>query len=613
MALRKPEPGTVTESAKLVASDGVENGFFGWTLSLSGTTGLVGALNQLNEDGSESGVAYLYRDLDTASGTVTESVKLLASDGLNGDAFGSAVSLSGTMALVGANTDGFDSGSAYFFMNLDTASGIATETVKLRASDAVGDDFFGDAVSLSGTTGIVGATGNDDDGTRSGSAYIFRDLDTLSGSVRESVKVTASNGEAFDWLGHSVSLDGDRFMVSAHGADDPSGTESRAGVAYYGSVSSMTVLDESNTSLTIFGLSFDSREDWIVGQTTSGNEVTLSSGDRASVEESEKGVYVGANSGANNNRLTIAGELEALDVFVGGEGNLGNELVFNATSTKAISSILLFPGNKLCIEGEFETFSLLDSWLGDTDLFVSLDGDSELVTQENFDTLLEASFDSGTGFTSLMVTPEEIVEVVISVGEDQRSMLLNVEICFNANVTLGNDPFELSSRESGNLVQLSTSVDNSGSRTRVTLSFSGPLTESSGSLIDGNYQLTVNGDDVTVNGVALDIDGNGTPGGVFVFGDEELHQFYRLFGDVNQSRRVDIFDLLGFRQTYLLMTGDASFDMSFDSNLDGIINIFDLLRFRQNYLKEMPFTSSRKAKRFFGEKGGKGAGAQLAK
>jgi len=44
------------------------------------------------------------------------------------------------------------------------------------------------------------------------------------------------------------------------------------------------------------------------------------------------------------------------------------------------------------------------------------------------------------------------------------------------------------------------------------------------------------------------------------------------------------------------MTGDASFDEGFDSNLDGIINVVDLLRFRQNYRKEMPFDSSNRSK-----------------
>ncbi len=87
----------------------------------------------------------------------------------------------------------------------------------------------------------------------------------------------------------------------------------------------------------------------------------------------------------------------------------------------------------------------------------------------------------------------------------------------------------------------------------------------------------------------MDIDGDGLLGGMLTFGDEEPQAFYRLLGDSDGSRTVNVFDLLGLRQTFALMTGDASFDETFDFNLDGMINVFDLLRFRQNFLKSLPF------------------------
>ena len=127
-------------------------------------------------------------------------------------------------------------------------------------------------------------------------------------------------------------------------------------------------------------------------------------------------------------------------------------------------------------------------------------------------------------------------------------------------------------------------------RTNATLSFSGPLTEASGSLTDGNYQLTIDGGDVIdAQGAAMDVDEDGTPGGILIIGDEESDGLYRLFGDSDQNRTVNILDLLGFRQTYLLLTGDAMFDSSFDANTDGLVNITDLLRFRQNYRVTLPY------------------------
>jgi len=188
------------------------------------------------------------------------------------------------------------------------------------------------------------------------------------------------------------------------------------------------------------------------------------------------------------------------------------------------------------------------------------------------------------------------VDIVLDPNENQRSMLLDLEVAVHADVEIGPSAFSLVKRGSdGGPVSLNVSVNNSGSRTSTSLSFSGEFTESSGSLGDGNYQLTINGDDIMgCNGVPLDIDSDGIPGGTLVFGDKESDQFYRLFGDVNQSRRVDSVDLLGFRQTWLLITGDADFEERFDWNLNGVIDALDLLRFRGNWLKEMPFEESGK-------------------
>ena len=44
---------------------------------------------------------------------------------------------------------------------------------KLTANDAANDDYFGQAVSISGVTAIAGAYGEDGIGTARGAAYIF--------------------------------------------------------------------------------------------------------------------------------------------------------------------------------------------------------------------------------------------------------------------------------------------------------------------------------------------------------------------------------------------------------------------------------------------------------
>jgi hypothetical protein len=86
-----------------------------------------------------------------------------------------AVSSDGNTAVIGARYDddrGIDSGSAYVF----TRSGISwTQQAKLTASDGAGRDSFGWSVAVSGdgSIAVIGAYGDDDRGSNSGSAYVF--------------------------------------------------------------------------------------------------------------------------------------------------------------------------------------------------------------------------------------------------------------------------------------------------------------------------------------------------------------------------------------------------------------------------------------------------------
>ena len=51
------------------------------------------------------------------------------------------------------------------------------EVAKLTAADAAADDQFGRSVAIDGATIVVGAVGDDDGGSGSGSVYVFRTSD----------------------------------------------------------------------------------------------------------------------------------------------------------------------------------------------------------------------------------------------------------------------------------------------------------------------------------------------------------------------------------------------------------------------------------------------------
>jgi VCBS repeat-containing protein len=158
--------------AKLTPADGwVER--FGWSVSVSGDTAVVGADGADVGDNPNQGAAYVfYRDqggLD-AWGQVA---KLTADDGGDGDHFGYSVSVSGDTAVVGANKadigGNYYQGAAYVFYRRLGGSDAWGQVAKLTAADGARGDWFGISVSVSGDTAIVGAYA----AGPAGAAYVY--------------------------------------------------------------------------------------------------------------------------------------------------------------------------------------------------------------------------------------------------------------------------------------------------------------------------------------------------------------------------------------------------------------------------------------------------------
>ncbi|HIE53767.1 MAG TPA: hypothetical protein EYP90_01070, partial [Chromatiaceae bacterium] len=157
------------EQAYLTPADGAANDRFGYAVAIDGDTIAVGAY--LDDDlGADSGSVYIF----SRSGvTWTQQAKLTAADGAAGDWFGYAVSLSGDSLIVGAHReddDGSNAGAAYIFTR---SGGVWSQQAKLTAGDAGGNDWFGYAVALSGDTAAVGAPREDGAANNAGSVYVF--------------------------------------------------------------------------------------------------------------------------------------------------------------------------------------------------------------------------------------------------------------------------------------------------------------------------------------------------------------------------------------------------------------------------------------------------------
>jgi hypothetical protein len=135
-----------TEQAKITASDGTAYEYFGLSVAISGDYAVVGVQDDYDA-GLYSGSAHIFKRDGTAW---IEQAKITASDGAEDDWFGCSVAISGDYAIVGANGDddnGLYSGSAYIFKRDGTAW---IEQAKITAGDGAAYDSFGRRVAISG-------------------------------------------------------------------------------------------------------------------------------------------------------------------------------------------------------------------------------------------------------------------------------------------------------------------------------------------------------------------------------------------------------------------------------------------------------------------------------
>ncbi|GBC62283.1 hypothetical protein DENIS_3252 [Desulfonema ishimotonii] len=214
-----------TQQARLTASDGGPEDRFGMSVCVSGDYAVVGS-NYDDDNGTNSGSAYIFY----RNGSVWEEQgKLIAGDNAEGDFFGRSVSVSGDYAIVGAPNDddgGSSSGSAYIFHRSESAW---TQTCKLTADDSASGDLFGNSVSISGDYAIAGAYFGDDNGSMSGKAYIF--FRNGDGTWTQQDKLTASDGAERDHFGNSVGIGGECVIAGAY-YDDDNGTNSGSAYIY---------------------------------------------------------------------------------------------------------------------------------------------------------------------------------------------------------------------------------------------------------------------------------------------------------------------------------------------------------------------------------------------
>ena len=210
-----------SQVAKIIANDGAIDDQFGQAVAIAGDTVVIGARLD-NDNGNNSGSAYIFQRRQDGASTWQQVAKLLASNNAAEDRFGQSVAIADDTVVIGApfaDNQGANSGLAYIFSRHQNGSNTWGQVTELAANDGAAFDQFGVAVAIANDTVVIGANNDSDQGTFSGAAYIFQRNQGGAGAWGQVAKLTANDGVNFDDFGTAVAISGDIVVVGAHFAD----------------------------------------------------------------------------------------------------------------------------------------------------------------------------------------------------------------------------------------------------------------------------------------------------------------------------------------------------------------------------------------------------------
>jgi len=191
-------------------ADGVAAGdIFGHTVSIDGNNAIVGASGDDDGANLNSGRAYIF---NVTTGALVHTLDNPNVYGTSwADSFGDGVGISGNNAIVGARQEndevGHDSGKAYIF---NVTTGALLHTLDNPNPTSNSYDEFGFSVSMSGNKAIIGGHDAFDGVNTSGKSYIFN---VTTGALLYTID--NPNPTNNDQFGYAVGIDGDNVIVGA--------------------------------------------------------------------------------------------------------------------------------------------------------------------------------------------------------------------------------------------------------------------------------------------------------------------------------------------------------------------------------------------------------------
>ena len=210
---------------KLAPPDGKVFDYFGEAIAVNGDTLVIGAPGTDGAGGADYGAAYLFARTPGVSNSWTQVKKLLASDGKTSDKFGFSVTLSGDTVVIGApgvdgapGALGADYGAIYIFERNQSGLNQWGQFRKLTVPDGALNDNFGYAVGLDHDSLVVGTAWSDSSGFDSGVAYLFGRNQGGSNAWGQVDRFLPSTIGASDNFGSSVAISRNTIAVGAPNA-----------------------------------------------------------------------------------------------------------------------------------------------------------------------------------------------------------------------------------------------------------------------------------------------------------------------------------------------------------------------------------------------------------
>ncbi|MFH1195170.1 MAG: T9SS type A sorting domain-containing protein [bacterium] len=180
---------------KIVPETGESGDDFGLCVSLYDDVLAISA-NKDDDLGSDAGAVYVYQ---RSGDSFTFDQKLTYSLGSAGDYFGTRPTVYDDKIIVGAPQSNAKSGTKGFAVVYNKIGDDWVEGLHIQASDGQNNDSFGWATSLAQNYAVIGAKFDDDNGTNSGSAFLYL-LDTVPVELAAFTGNVADNCVELNWI-----------------------------------------------------------------------------------------------------------------------------------------------------------------------------------------------------------------------------------------------------------------------------------------------------------------------------------------------------------------------------------------------------------------------------